>query len=349
MKKIYMLLMICCLLIVGCDENNTNKIPTETKYEFQKQFSKDDLDITIYLEKTSVSVTDTLKLKIQATIPEKFNLTFPEINDALDEYELDIISEDTPGPRLGNNSNKTYTYIYTLEPILEGSATIKPMEFSWQLAVVDDITATAKVYTLSTEAIEITITTPLENANADDIADIKGVVDLKTKFKLQWFHYAIAIGLLFIILLLILRTRKGEKAIIYKPVYKTAHAIAYDQLAQLEARGLINEGKLKEFYESLSYILRWYIEYRFKLRAPEMTTEEFLREAVDIANELNNNHTDRLKDFLVHCDMVKFARYQPDASEADKSVLLAKTFIDSTANDECLVDIGMNKGAKDAI
>ena len=43
-----------------------------------------------------------------------------------------------------------------------------------------------------------------------------------------------------------------------------------------EARGLIAEGAFKEYYSALSGIVRTYVEQRFRIRAPEMTTEAFL-------------------------------------------------------------------------
>ena len=49
-----------------------------------------------------------------------------------------------------------------------------------------------------------------------------------------------------------------------------------------------NKGRIKEFYERISNILRHYIEHRFDLHAPERTTEEFLYEL----NQLPVNEQD---------------------------------------------------------
>jgi hypothetical protein len=60
-----------------------------------------------------------------------------------------------------------------------------------------------------------------------------------------------------------------------------------------------------------------------------MTTEEFLVE-VTTANELFSEHIKLIRDFLIHCDLVKFARYEPLGEEIDWSFRSAKEIIDRT-------------------
>jgi hypothetical protein len=60
-----------------------------------------------------------------------------------------------------------------------------------------------------------------------------------------------------------------------------------------------------------------------------MTTEEFLNTLKD-SKVLNAGRKILLKDFLSHCDMVKFAKYLPDEKEIEASYGSAKRFIDET-------------------
>ena len=115
--------------------------------------------------------------------------------------------------------------------------------------------------------------------------------------------------LLFILAgIVIFRKKKNNSA---GPVkLPSAHQIALQKLNELKARGLIDQGKIKEYYIEISGIIRHYIEDRFKLSAPEMTSEEFLLKAKD-AQELSLPQKDLLSDFLLSCDLVKFARYAP--------------------------------------
>ena len=56
-------------------------------------------------------------------------------------------------------------------------------------------------------------------------------------------------------------------------------------------------------------IIRRYLEDRFELRAPELTTEEFLTVA-GTPVLLSHEHQKLLRDFLRQADLVKFAGVQ---------------------------------------
>ena len=63
----------------------------------------------------------------------------------------------------------------------------------------------------------------------------------------------------------------------------------------------------------VSETIRTYLGQRFQTPSTRRTTEEFLRQMeADPATPLAE-HRDLLRDFLQSCDLVKFARYQPDA------------------------------------
>ncbi len=110
---------------------------------------------------------------------------------------------------------------------------------------------------------------------------------------------------------------------------KTAYETACEALEALKAKDLIRFGRIKEYYIELSFIVRQYLENKFNIRAPEMTTEEFL-EAAKQSDALSAGHKQLLKTFLSYADMVKFAKYGPNAKEAEDSFLAARKLIDET-------------------
>jgi len=57
-----------------------------------------------------------------------------------------------------------------------------------------------------------------------------------------------------------------------------------------------------------------YLEERFTFRAPERTTEEFLRE-LSGTDLLAKPQKESLGEFLQSCDLVKFAKYEPGEKE----------------------------------
>ena len=92
------------------------------------------------------------------------------------------------------------------------------------------------------------------------------------------------------------------------------HEQALKALAALRGMDLIQKEEIEPFYRELSAIVRRYLEDRFGLRAPERTTEEFIREAAG-SGLLAPRHQDLVRAFLEQCDLVKFARLRPLAAD----------------------------------
>ncbi len=115
----------------------------------------------------------------------------------------------------------------------------------------------------------------------------------------------------------------------------SAYDRAMTRLRELEQRGLPSPGQgetapaIDIWYVELSAIVRRYLEDRYGLRAPELTTEEFLREA-QRSGQLSSTHRNLLSDFLVRCDRVKFARYEPDEEESRQALASARSFLEET-------------------
>jgi len=127
-------------------------------------------------------------------------------------------------------------------------------------------------------------------------------------------------------LLISLSRRKRVPVIVPR---SPAHEIAYKQLEALRQKDLIRQNRIKEYYSEISDIIRHYLENRFLLKAPEMTTEEFLFYVRDYG-QLVAEHKTLLKEFLLACDLVKFAKYAPSAKEINVIFVSAKKFVDQT-------------------
>jgi len=164
---------------------------------------------------------------------------------------------------------------------------------------------------------------------SNEIRDVKPPVDWPESFLWPW-------GILLIMGTLILTgslcwwlyQKRKLKALSLKS--KTPWELAHERLRSLEQNGLGTLEELKAFYVALSAIVRRYMEERFAIRAPEMTTEEFLN-YLRASPDLNPQQKETFKNFLNACDMVKFARYGPTEKEARESLLLAKKLVDETA------------------
>lgn len=170
-------------------------------------------------------------------------------------------------------------------------------------------------------------------ASVADIRDIKPPV----YFSVNHTFFFIILGLIFFAAVLFLvktiSARMKERGLLPKAPPKKPHEKAYELLEELKRENLPGLGKFKEFYFLLSGIVRKYIEDGLSIRAPEMTTEEFLN-FLKNSNTLSPEQKRLLKNFLNLSDIVKFAKYGPTEREAKSSFNTAENFIRETAPEE---------------
>lgn len=86
-----------------------------------------------------------------------------------------------------------------------------------------------------------------------------------------------------------------------------------------EARQWMQPGQDAAFSAAASRAVRSFIEHRYRIAAPEMTTEEFLQAAQSHAL-IQGSSLESLRRFLELCDLAKFARHA--FGEQEKTALL---------------------------
>ncbi|MBN1764411.1 MAG: hypothetical protein JW860_04060 [Sedimentisphaerales bacterium] len=316
------------------------------EYEIEKKFENGPLVVMVKVDKSSISIADTFHLRLEAVIEDGYKLTMPTLTDFLTkEGRLGILDYDILPDRLLDDNKLQMVREYRLEPIVSGEYTIPALKFTFTEESEDTsdtgVTDTSKeprVYELETEAIPVEVTSLVDEEREKlVIADIKPVASLPRQASWLWAWIlggVILAGTVTVSVLYIVRKRETKQI----RIMKAAHEIAYERLRKLTQEQLIEAGRIKEFYERISDILRLYIEHRFDLRAPERTTEEFLTEA-GRTQVLTSDHKTMLADFLMHCDLVKFARYGPSTTEIQKTFDLTRNFIEATRLQEKQIDI----------
>jgi len=113
---------------------------------------------------------------------------------------------------------------------------------------------------------------------------------------------------------------------------------AWVELDRLLKKGLPGRGRYKDFYVELTMVVRRYIQRKYGIRAPHLTTEEFLKEIVARDSRLMTregeatNHeplttSHVLQEFLVSADMVKFAGVEATPDMADAATESARGYL----------------------
>ena len=328
------------MFCAGCDESKQAE-SKKTQFEIDKVYERGPVTAHVRVEKGKITIAETVMLEFEAAVEPGYEVQMPKVDKALENFGL--LDVQNMGDRLDANNSVVSRYRYRLEPFLSGTYAIPAFTFIFH----DVNSPEKKEYELTTEPIDIEVASLLGEQRAElKIADIEDVVDMPKDASFWWVWVIVVAsvvgggaGWLYL-----RRRRVAELVRIFRP----AHEIAYARLRALIADDLINAGRIKEFYERVSDILRHYIEHRFDLRAPERTTEEFLAE-LQWTDALSGSDKERLGEFLTHCDLVKFARHEPTAEQIQRTFDLVKGFIEETRSDERKIEVGDSVGSEESV
>ncbi|MBU1045071.1 MAG: hypothetical protein KJ915_11815 [Candidatus Omnitrophica bacterium] len=271
-------------------------------------------------DKTTINIGDIIAYDINLQVPLDAQIKFPaeQKNENIGIFEVRDVKEK----KVGLEPNLQQIILnYKLTAFKVGEQIIP------EYAVEYRLNAAADWQKISAPSIKINVESVLEKE-----AEQLSAKPLKPKLIIWrdfwgWVIALIAIGLIVAIIFLIKKYMIKLKA---QPVIIVpAHIIALEELNKLQGLGLIAQGKIELYFEKLSGCMRHYLENRFNLRAPWMSTEEFLSQA-KTSPVLTTEHKHLLHDFLILCDMVKFARYESSANEANESFALVRNFVEQT-------------------
>ncbi len=169
----------------------------------------------------------------------------------------------------------------------------------------------------------------LEIDASSKIADIKPIHKLPGRMP-RWIWIVLGTAATaFLVGLVSSKLWKHRKVIIPRAPATPPHVLAFRALEKLKGKGLLEKDECNPFYTELSLILRGYLEGRFRLNAPDETTEEIVEE-LSTSPELTGTQRNILQDFMRQADMVKFAKGHPDRSTMESAFDTTKQFVNET-------------------
>jgi len=325
-----MLLALAC--ISACqkhDEKNKPDQAKETTPGIHKTVERGPVTVVLDTDKSEMTIADRLNLTLSVMFDEAYDVELPKFGDKLEQFG--IVDYHTSQPALTADNRSRISRSYVLEPFLSGDYTIPPMTVRFKKRSDTD----GDWHEIQTEEITIHVTSLLpENIEKMTLHDIKPPENIPPSYGIWLWAGGIALIILIsgVGVFFVIRKRKqnGNHPVIIKI---PAHQQAFEELNALVSENLVEKGKIKEFYHKISDILRRYIENRFHIRAPELTTEEFLT-GIQTKTDFDTAHKILLKNFLTHCDLVKFARHQPQTEDIQKTFDSCKEFIVGTQEKE---------------
>jgi len=270
-------------------------------------------EVKVRVSTHEIYIGDRIRYAIEVAADKGLEIGLPKFTDnRIGDFEIKDQGTSRK-TRLFGAQNLTAWYVITAyEP---GDRTIPSATVQYRVSGGQWASLRTK-----TDTVKVLSVLP-KDGKVDDIKDIKGPIGYR---QIKWF---IILGVVVLALALagavkVYRYLKG------RIVQKLPHEVALTALDE-GLRALSKTGDVKEYYSGISDTIRRYIERIFSVRAPEMTTEEFLASLGD-STALSSHHKELLKLFLQACDLVKFAKYAPSSAEIDSVYAAAKMFIDET-------------------
>lgn len=261
-----------------------------------------------------------LDLTIQAAASSKIILQLS--TDSLNSFDIvKSIKKDTV--LSADGQLKTYSQQLIVTNFDSGYKVIDPVKV-YELKDGVSISDSAM-----TEALLIEVNTvPVDTTK--EIKGIKPILDAPFDWEeyLPWIIGGVAALVLIGVVLYFILRPKPKKIIIEKVIPRIPHEWALEELKKIEQEQLWQAGKLKLYHSRIADTLRQYVEYRFNIKSPEMTTDETISAMKSVA--IDFSHIELLHRQLSMADLVKFAKKQPGVHENESAMANAIAFVEAT-------------------
>ena len=286
---------------------------------------RDGVAVKIDADPETVDLARDFFVTVTVTAPKGVELKLPDLRDRFDGFG---VAED-----------------FQEEPVTaeDGSTTIVSR---WRLVPLP----AARRYRLAPFAVAGFATAPVvftkpaarEPVTGDmEISPKRDLPPLSWKF-VGWLALALA-GAATVIWLLWITAKKVRETIRVHRLSPIQRALY--ELGKLIEKGLPGRGFYKDFYVELTMVVRRYIQRQHGVKAPHLTTEEFLRAAQD-SPFFTREAIAELRQFLESADMVKFAGVEATPAMADAATDKARDYL--TADSAQCSDNSLSHADKEA-
>ena len=315
----------------GCERPSTESPGKAAEPGITRSADEGPVSATLTVSPKSPGIADTVRLRIEILADTSVTVIEPDYGDVLREgdrifeFSAKEVAKDRAKPV--TEGRLLWAYAYDLKFVIPGEYELPGVEVSFTAVDPDGV---AQEATLTTEPITLAVSASGEVALSD--AELRTVtrpdpIDLPWAWPETRWLVAGAVAVLLLVGVVLVWRKRSRREKIEIPI--PADVWARGQIEMLLAKELLERGMVQEFYYLISGIVRGYIERRYDVAAPEMTTEEFLATTA-YDNRFGQDTSEELNKFLCACDLVKYAKHQPMPSECEGVVRAARDFVERT-------------------
>ncbi len=272
--------------------------------------SRDGVGITIDAEPRAVDLARDFYVTVTLSTPSGVTAELPDLRDRFQGFR---VAENFAEKPVSDKDGRTTTVSrWRLEP--------DPLARRYRLAPFAVQSGNGSFATSP-----VLFDSPAAREAATGEIEVDPTRDLPPfSWKLVGICAAALAGLLLVLALLYFIFRKIRLAVRVHRMSPLERALY--ELDKLLKKGLPGRGFYKDFYVELTMVVRRYIERRYGVRAPNLTTDEFLR-AAGADPAFPQTSVAELKAFLESADLVKFAGLEATPEMADGATGKARNYL----------------------
>ena len=276
--------------------------------------------VTAEVSSTTVQVAEPLTLELTVTAPAGSRVDFPSVGNSLGNFDVTNQTDRADVPSANDGNQRVWTRRLTLESIVTGDMEIPALEILVRNKVNSQ--------TLKSEAIPVRVASVLEDrADPTQFRDIHSVVDVevpqsRSRAWLWWTLSGLG-GVAAAALLLV--------AVAKRKTWMTPNAWAIRELEGLRNSAAMKSSDSDMVTESLTTILRDYLELQFDMAASVQTTRELLQ-AIETSGYMSAETTKGFTVLFENSDLARFAGLKLTHAELTKAIDDAQGLIERTSN-----------------
>ena len=263
------------------------------------------VELTAEVNRAEAGVSDPIEFRVTLEADPGIEVSLPEAGPLIEGFRKLDMGREGPVLKEGRNWSQEWT---KLQADLAGSYVLPGLRVSWRDAAGQEQSAeTPQIFVEIKSSLK-----PEAEGGEKDIRDLKPLEKIKRPVPWRWI--AAGAGTLVVLacvagILFARRRRRARQAVARPP-----EEMARRELDDLEATGILEEERYREYVFNLSLILRRYLERRFSIPAVEQTTEEILA-ALRGSSALEEETKKKIRSFLQESDPIKYRGLAPAGAE----------------------------------
>ena len=277
--------------------------------------------VSSQLDTTDILIGDQFNLELLIELEKGSLLESVDYSGVENANGVEIL-ERGPRDTIGEDNTTLILQRLVLTSFDSGYHKIPPIPVQYQ--------ENSQSKTLMTNELAFNVRVIPVSAETSELAPIKDIIEEPFNFQDLLPYLLILLGIVLIgAILYYFLTKRKTKVSATPEVIIPAHEIALKKLKDLQETKLWQRGLIKQFQTELTYIVREYLEKRYKIPALESTTEETLQ-MVRKLEDVDDHWINKLRDMFRVADLVKFAKAKPPADFHDQILIDAEHFVFET-------------------